>query len=82
MIFFRGWPQQFGEDRLISTIERNRHKPPAEICQSVFADINTFIGKQAAQDDQTMIIARLAPTHTQGRQSDFESALEDQLVGV
>jgi hypothetical protein len=54
--------QEFGEERLISVIERNWRNPPAEICESIVANVNTFIGSQAARDDQTLVIARLEPS--------------------
>ena len=53
--------QEFGEERLISGIEHNWRKPATEICNSIFASVNAFTGTQPAQDDQTLVIARLEP---------------------
>ena len=51
--------QEFGEERLISVIERNWRKPPAEICESILASTESFVGREAPQDDQTLLIVRL-----------------------
>jgi hypothetical protein len=57
--------QEFGEERLISGIEHNWRKPAREICNTIFANVNAFIGTQPAQDDQTLVIARFEPSHVQ-----------------
>jgi hypothetical protein len=46
----------------IRIIAGDRHNPPAEICESIVANVNTFVGSQAARDDQTLVIARLEPS--------------------
>jgi hypothetical protein len=53
--------QEFGEERLISAIQRNWRKSPAEICEGILASVSAFIGRQAPQDDQTLVVARLEP---------------------
>jgi serine phosphatase RsbU (regulator of sigma subunit) len=53
--------QEFGEDGLIAAIARNRNKPPGEICAAILADVKSFLGKQLPQDDQTLLVVRLAP---------------------
>jgi hypothetical protein len=53
--------QQFGEDRLTAIIDENRDKPPDKICDSIFNQVKAFLGAQAAEDDQTLVIARLEP---------------------
>jgi hypothetical protein len=53
--------QEFGEQRLISAIERTWFKSPFEICSSILANVNAFIGRQPPEDDQTLVIARLEP---------------------
>jgi sigma-B regulation protein RsbU (phosphoserine phosphatase) len=53
--------QEFGEERLIAEIGRNWRKPPAEICESILASTNDFLGSEAPQDDQTLLIVRLEP---------------------
>lgn len=53
--------QQFGEERIIAAVERNWAKSPAEICNAILADVRSFIGNEAAQDDQTLLVARLEP---------------------
>jgi hypothetical protein len=51
--------EEFGEDRLISTIQRQVRKPPADICNHILENVSAFIGTQTSQDDQTLVIARL-----------------------
>jgi len=53
--------QEFGEDRLITAIRRNWRRPPAEICESILASTKAFLGGEAPQDDQTLLIVRLEP---------------------
>jgi sigma-B regulation protein RsbU (phosphoserine phosphatase) len=73
--------QEFGEERLIAAIERNWQKPPVEICQAIFANINAFIGNGVPQDDQTLIIARLEPSRkNQIPPADMEGVFEATLV--
>ena len=75
--------QEFGEERLISVIKRNWHKPPAEICQVILANINAFVGNQVPQDDQTLVIARLETS--QMRQIppvEMESVFEPQMFPI
>jgi sigma-B regulation protein RsbU (phosphoserine phosphatase) len=57
--------EEFGEERLISTIQRNRRKSPDDICNCVLANVNEFIGTQMPQDDQTLVIARLESSQLQ-----------------
>ena len=51
--------EEFGEDRLISAIQRQVRKPPADICNHILENVSAFIGTQTSQDDQTLVIARL-----------------------
>jgi hypothetical protein len=53
--------QEFGEERLMSLIQRNRDQTPVEICNNILQNVGAFLAGQAAQDDQTLVIARLQP---------------------
>ena len=57
--------EEFGEERLISVVQRNLREPAAEICNSILANVTGFLGRQAAQDDQTLVVARLQPVTSQ-----------------
>ncbi len=68
--------QEFGEERIIAAVERNWTKSPAEICRAILADVRSFIGGEAAQDDQTLLVARLEPQHAPPkRPSEIERAV-------
>jgi phosphoserine phosphatase RsbU/P len=75
--------QEFGDERLISVIERNWRNPPAEICESIVANVNAFIGSQAARDDQTLVIARLEPSEIERiPAADAEPVVKAQIVAT
>jgi sigma-B regulation protein RsbU (phosphoserine phosphatase) len=57
--------EEFGEDRLLSAIEKHRLKAPAEICDEIFAIVGAFLQGRAAHDDQTLVIARLQPSRAE-----------------
>jgi sigma-B regulation protein RsbU (phosphoserine phosphatase) len=50
--------EQFGEERLIAVIERQWAESPPEICDAILAEVRRFLGKESAQDDQTVVITR------------------------
>ena len=54
--------REFGEELLIAAIEENWRNPPTEICNAILARVNAFLGNQAPQDDQTLVVARLEAT--------------------
>ena len=53
--------EEFGEERLISVIERNRNRPAGEICRAILEEVKSFTGGGLLQDDQTIVITRLTP---------------------
>ncbi|HLH01379.1 MAG TPA: PP2C family protein-serine/threonine phosphatase [Bryobacteraceae bacterium] len=66
--------QEFGQDRLIEAIESNWAKSPTEICEAILADVRVFLGQEQAQDDQTILVARLEPKRNTIRPTHFEAA--------
>lgn len=50
---------QFGEERLQATVRNNVDKTAGEIRDAVLRDVEAFLGKQRAQDDLTLVVARL-----------------------
>ena len=57
--------EEFGEKRLISVIAQNRRRTPAEICSHILASVDAFLRGRAAEDDRTLVIARLQPIQTE-----------------
>jgi hypothetical protein len=53
--------EEFGEARLLDTIEQNWSKSSSVIGDSIFAGVRAFLGRQPAQDDQTLLVVRLQP---------------------
>ena len=51
---------EFGEDRLIETVQRHRHLPLAAISQQVMQSLRAWIGDQEQPDDITLVLARQA----------------------
>ena len=51
--------EEFGEEGVLASIERNPNKAPDEICAAILADVRTFLGKELPQDDQTLLVVRL-----------------------
>jgi serine phosphatase RsbU (regulator of sigma subunit)/HAMP domain-containing protein len=50
--------EEFGEQRLIESIQSTRNKPVAEIGKTVISDITEYISGQAQHDDITMVILK------------------------
>lgn len=50
--------EEFGLDRLQQLVMRNRHRPAAEIVQSVFRAVSRFAGTADPQDDQTLVVLK------------------------
>ncbi len=50
---------EYGRDRLEQLIEKNCAKPPGEIVQAVFDDLDEFRGSTSITDDQTVIAFRV-----------------------
>jgi sigma-B regulation protein RsbU (phosphoserine phosphatase) len=52
---------EFGEDRLIETIETHRNLPLDRITDNVIAAVQDWIGSAEQPDDITLVLARLRP---------------------
>ena len=51
--------EQYGEERLSAVISENVHRPSAEIRDEILEQVHLFLGKERAQDDLTLVVARL-----------------------
>jgi phosphoserine phosphatase RsbU/P len=58
---------EFGEERLIEMVERHRHLPLAAISQQVLQALRAWIGEQEQPDDITLVLARQAANHNNGK---------------
>jgi hypothetical protein len=75
--------QEFGEEGLVSVIERNWSKSPAEMCQVILANVKAFVGDKVPHDDQTLVIARLEPAEMKRITSAHtERVMKAQAVGI
>ncbi len=70
---------QFGEERLQASVRDNADKPAGEIRDAVLREVEAFLGKQRAQDDLTLVVARLQ--NTSAAQLRGSSQLTAQSVG-
>ncbi|MBI3667412.1 MAG: SpoIIE family protein phosphatase [Acidobacteria bacterium] len=50
--------EEFGEDRLIDVVLRNRRRSPREIIDEVIGAVGHWTGRPELQDDMTMVVAR------------------------
>ena len=48
----------FGEERLLEVVGRNRHLPLATISDLVMQSLRSWIGTQEQPDDITLVLAR------------------------
>jgi sigma-B regulation protein RsbU (phosphoserine phosphatase) len=51
--------EQFGEERLRAILSRSADKPSTEIRDEILKQVQLFLGKERAQDDLTLVVARL-----------------------
>ncbi len=51
--------EQYGEDRLYAVVAANAHRAPHEVRDDILRDVRHFLGKERAQDDLTIVVARL-----------------------
>ncbi|HSW50593.1 MAG TPA: PP2C family protein-serine/threonine phosphatase [Bryobacteraceae bacterium] len=51
--------EQFGEARLQAVVRENAARPAGEIRDEILREVESFLGKQSAQDDLTLVVARL-----------------------
>jgi sigma-B regulation protein RsbU (phosphoserine phosphatase) len=49
---------EFGEERLIDLVRDNRRQPLLQICQTVTAAVDDWIGDNEQPDDITLVLAR------------------------
>ncbi len=49
--------EEFGEEGVLSSLNRHHTLPPAEMVQAILADVQHF-GSQEQQDDVTLIVAK------------------------
>jgi hypothetical protein len=66
--------EEFGEDRVVQVICQNRDKAPGEICDATLTSVRGFLGRQAAHDDQTLLVVRLEPGSQRRQLHSYESA--------
>jgi hypothetical protein len=64
--------EQFGEERLQAVVRENAERPSGEIRDAILRQVEIFLGKERAQDDLTLVVARLqnaacAPSPEAGR---------------
>jgi serine phosphatase RsbU (regulator of sigma subunit) len=51
--------EEFGEDRILATVEENWTGSPTQIRDAVLAKVRVFLGKELPHDDQTLMVVRL-----------------------
>ena len=64
--------EEFGEGRILAGIEENWKGSPEEIRDAILERVRVFLGKEAAHDDQTLMVVRL--------QAVAESAVEERVL--
>ncbi len=53
--------EEFGEERIIGSVERMPGRDPIELCGGILEDVRAFIGSEPPRDDQTLMVVRLEP---------------------
>jgi sigma-B regulation protein RsbU (phosphoserine phosphatase) len=56
-----GW-NQYGDDRLLATIEAHRKDSPRALLEALTADVRTFYGRAPAADDLTLLVVQFDAT--------------------
>jgi hypothetical protein len=54
-----GRDEEFGESRLIATVEGTRHGTAAEILHEILEAVRHFVGRQPFRDDLTVLVAKI-----------------------
>jgi sigma-B regulation protein RsbU (phosphoserine phosphatase) len=54
--------EEFGEERLIELLLRNRQRPVREIIEEVIQAVSRWTGRPELQDDMTLLVARRLET--------------------
>jgi serine phosphatase RsbU (regulator of sigma subunit) len=57
--------EQFGEEGLIRLIKTMADEPPSKLNAKLLTDVKSFCGSHL-QDDATLIVITVCPTHTEG----------------
>lgn len=68
--------EEFGEERILATIEQNWASSPTQICDAVLAEVRAFLGKELPHDDQTLMVVRLQKVPTAARDQESISTTE------
>jgi sigma-B regulation protein RsbU (phosphoserine phosphatase) len=50
--------EEFGSERLLEVVRRERGKPAAEVVSAIFAAVEEWSGKRPAKDDRTVVVVR------------------------
>ena len=53
--------EEFGEEGIAASLERNWKRTPGELCSSILADVRAFMGEETPTDDQTLLVVKLDP---------------------
>ena len=51
--------EEFGEERLMTSVEKNSQLSASEIQKNIFSEVETFIGKASQHDDMTMVVVKV-----------------------
>ncbi len=50
--------EEFGAERLLEVVRRERGKPAADVVNAVFTAVEEWSGRRPAKDDRTVVIVR------------------------
>ena len=53
--------EMYGFERFLESVDRHRNEGAAQLLESLFDDIQSFVGTTEQHDDITIIVARIAP---------------------
>jgi sigma-B regulation protein RsbU (phosphoserine phosphatase) len=53
--------EQFGEERLVATVERHRHKPAAVVVEHILRAVECHAGQAPQSDDMTLLVIKRLP---------------------
>ncbi len=68
---------EFGEEGIVTAVEKHWNCPPAEICAAVLEDVRRFLAGELPHDDQTLLIVRLDQVPVQ-----FEQAQPSEIASA
>lgn len=72
--------EEFGEERIVATVQQNWSGSPTEICDAVLAGVRQFLGKASPHDDQTLMIVRLQQVSSELGQAPAQLSARQQPV--